>query len=140
MKMEIKCVTADEAFFVGYDQSVNIDVDSLIVSLWNKYVEYKGGDNKISLNNKEFFETSFNNAYDAAWAATLSDRWDWKDDFVCFNGEGYLTSFSHWDDEHSPIDIEKIDIAGLVRALQDLQNEKRYVNNISKAIHEALQE
>ena len=132
----------ENVFYIDYNGRIQISFDALIMGMWNVYVEYEGGDNKIFLNNKEFFENSFDNAYDAAWAATLSGRWDWKDAFVYFSGEGYITSFSHWDDKNSPINLDKIDISHIIQALQDMQtNDKRYVvNSIPRAIHDALKE
>ena len=113
-----------EITYVAYDGRVKIGMHALIAYAWNKYVEEKRDGNKVFLNNKEFFENSFNNSFDAAWAAALSGKWSWKDDFVCFNDEGYLTSFTHCDDETCPIDIDKIDIDHLIRGLQDLKTKK----------------
>ena len=130
----------EEIAYVSYDERVQINFDTLIAALWNKYIDYKGGYNKIFLNNREFFENSFENAYDAAWAVSSGD-WRWTDSFVFFNREGYISSFSQWDDENSPIDMDRIDISHLINGLQDLQtNKKMYVNNIPRAIHDALQE
>ena len=134
-----------EIAYLAYDGRVKIGLYALIAYAWNKFIEEKGDGNKIFLNNKEFFENSFENPYDAAWAVSLSGKWSWKDDFVCFDKQGYLTSFSRWDDDNSPIDIDKIDVDNLIRSLQDLQEEKsphknRYVvDNIPRAIHDALQ-
>lgn len=133
----------ENAIYVDYNECIRVDLNAMVVALWNKYLEFEGrGENKISLNNKEFFENSFNNAYDAAWAATISGKWRWSDDYVYFNGEGFITSFSHWDDETSPIDLDKIDVSPLIDGLKKFhkKNKKGYVNNIPKAIHEALQE
>lgn len=121
--------------YVDYSECVQIDLDKLIVSAWNTYLVYKKrGENKISLNNKEFFEKSFNNSYDAACAVSLSGNWKWTDEFVYFDGEGHLSSFSHWDDENSPIDIDKIDLNHLIDGLARCQknDKKGYVNNIPK--------
>lgn len=95
-------------------------------------------DNKIFSNNKEFFENSFENAYDAAWAVSLSSKWAWSDDYVYFDAEGYLTSFSHWDDENSPIDIDKLAYIQLKNSLDGVEG--YVVNNVPMAIHEALKE
>ena len=131
----------ENVFYIDYNGRIQISFDALIMGMWNVYVEYEGGDNKIFLNNKEFFENSFDNAYDAAWAATISGRWDWKDAFVCFGDDGYLTSFSHWDDKNSPINLDKIDLSSFIYELQDMQtNKKGYVNSIPRAIHDALKE
>ena len=133
-----------EIAYVDYNERVQVSFDALIVSLWNSYIEAegKGRSNKISLNNKEFFENSFDNAYDAAFAESLSGKWTWSDDFVCFDEDGYLTSFSHWDDENSPIDIDKIDIGHLIDGLKNFRNKQdkqgHVDNNISRAIHDAL--
>ena len=141
MSMLIKCVTADEAFYVGCDQRIRIDVDTLIVSLWNNFLHSKGERNRIAFNKKKLIENCFENKFDAAMAASLGN-WRWDDRFVYFNSDRYLSSFSHWYDETCPIDIDRIDINYLIRALQDLQTEdkKGYVNNIPKAIHDALKE
>ena len=164
----------ENIFYVNYNNCIEISFDALIVAMWNTYVETverdkkispnnkeffenslenayveaeaAGRDKKISLNNKEFFENSFDDAYDAAMAISWSGRWRWTDSFVYFDEEGYLTSFSRLDDENSPIDMDKIDIDYLIRALQDLQrspkkwHKKGCVNNIPRAIHDALQE
>ena len=123
--------------YVNYEGRVEISLDLLFVVAWNKLIEEEGYGNKISLNNKEFFETSFNNLYDVAWATSYGN-YRWADDYVYFNTEGHLISFSHWDDENSPIDIDRIDISSLA-GLQDLQRQE---NNcpISRAIQKALDE
>ena len=126
-----------------YGGKIRVDSYVIITALWNKFIEEEGEDkgygSKVFPNNKEFFENSFENAYDAAHAVSIGD-WRWTDDFVYFNEEGYLVSFSQCDDETCPIDMGKIDVDYIVRSLQDLQDkEKRYVvNNIPKAIHDAL--
>ena len=133
---------AEEIAYVNYKECVEVNFDALIAAVWNKYIEYKGGYNKIFLNNKEFFKTSFEDKYDAAWAVSSGD-WRWSDSFVFFDSKGNLTSFSHWDDENSPIDMNKIDISHIIDGLNSLRqtkDKKGYVNNISPAIHEALQE
>ena len=138
-KMDMENV-AEEIAYVNYKECVEVNFDALIATLWNKYIEYKGGFNKIFMNNKEFFKNSFKDKYDAAWAVSSGD-WRWTDDFAYFDSEGNLSSFSHWDDERSPIDIDKIDISHIIQALQDIQtNDKRYVDNIPRAIHDALKE
>lgn len=126
--------------YVNYDRRVQIDKDMLIISLWNKYAEYEGRE-RIYLNNVGFFKKSFKNPYDAAWAVSTGD-WRWTDDFVCFNRDGHLSSFNHWDDENSPIDIDRIDVSHLIDGLERCQtkNKKGYVNDIPRAIHEALKE
>ena len=132
--------------YITYDGKVRVDVPLLVVYLWNKYTEDENPGKKIFTNNKEFFEDAFDNSYDADMAVSLSGRWRWTDSFVYFDEEGYLTSFSRLDDENSPIDMDKIDIDYLIRALQDLQrspkkwHKKGCVNNIPRAIHDALQE
>ena len=128
-----------EMFYMNYDQNVEISVDALIVAMWNKYIEYKGEDNKIFSNSKEFFENSFENAYDAAWAVSLSDKWNCTDDYVCFDEDGYLTSFVHWDDENSPIDPDKLDLSQLIDGLKNLKKwHKKRQGSIAIAIHDAL--
>ena len=135
--MEIKA-------YKNYDGEVEIDLDTVIVTIWNAYLEAEGMDNKICLNNKGFFENSFENNYDAAWAVSLSGRWRHDDEFVCFDEDGYLTSFSHWDEENSPIDIDKIDVGLLIDGLKKWSKNKNRTckqgqeNNISRAIHDAL--
>ena len=111
--------------FLDYDGSVQIDVDRLIISLWDEYLEYEGrGENKIFVNNKEFFEKNFENSYDTAWAVSLSKTWRHTDDFVFFDDEGYISSFSHWNDENSPINIDKIDISPLIDGLKKFRKEE----------------
>ena len=130
----------EEIAYVNYNDSVEVNFDALIVARCNKYIEYAGGYNKIFLNNKEFFKTSFEDKYDTAWAVSSGD-WRGTDSFVFFNREGNLSSFSHWDDENSPIDIDKIDTSSLINELQRWQTIKKgYVNSIPRAIHDALQE
>ena len=115
---------------------VNVSMDMVLISIYNAHEEK----NKVYINDKDFFANTFENAYDAAWAVSLSGKWHWTDDFVYFDTDGYLTSFSRCDDETCPIDMDKIDIDYLIRALQDLQKNKRYVvNDIPRAIHEALE-
>ena len=132
-------VAMEDAVYVNYDERICIDIDMLIIAACNIM-----GETKISRNNREFFERKFMSSYDAAWAVSLGD-WRWTDNFVCFDAEGFPVSFSHWDDENSPIDINKIDVHNLIRGLQDLQNLQNKNlenenNGISRAIHNALQE
>ena len=130
-----------EIMYKNYNDKVEISFDALIVAMWN---EGEGGDKKISLNNNEFFNTTFKNPYDAAFAVSLSGRWAWSDDYVYFDEDGYITSFNHWDDKNSPIDIDKIDVTDLINNLKKWhknKNKKRdVVDNIPRAIHDALQE
>ena len=128
--------------YMTYDGKVQVDLDLLFVVAWNKLMEEEGYGNKIFLNNKEFFKNSFNNPYDVAWAVSYGN-YRWADDYAYFNREGHLMSFSRLDDKNSPIDLEKIDIAHLIDGLKRWQknDKKRYVvNNIPRAIHDALQE
>ena len=135
---------AEKIFYIGYNQHIAVDADALIVSAWNAYVGgEEGKENFISLNNKEYFENSFENKYDAAWAVSMSNKWDWRDEFVFIDEEGYLVSFSRWDDENSPINIDKLDICQLIDELGRLKKkqkkEQEEDNNISRVIHEALE-
>ena len=125
----------ENIFYVNYNQHVEISFDALIVAMWNEYSDHIGGDKKISLNNKEFFNNSFDNQYDAAWAVSLSGQWSWTDDYVCFDDDGYLASFSHWNDANSPIDIDKLDLSHLIDGL-DRWDKKQQKGSIS--IHDAL--
>ena len=120
-----------DIMYVDYDGRVQVSFDALIVAMWNK-----GGNKKISLNNKEFFENSFENPYDAAWAVSISD-WKWTDEFVYFNEEGHITSFNHWDDKNSPIDLDRIDVGHLIDGLKRW-HKKEQEGSISIAIHDAL--
>ena len=129
----------ENMFYTDYNERVAISFDALIVAMWDEYSDNKGGENKIFLNNKEFFENSFDNSYDTARAVSLSGKWSWSDDFVYFDEEGYLTSFNHWDDKNSPINIDKLDICQLINSLKNFRNKQGcVVNNISRAIHDAL--
>ena len=120
---------------------VEVNMDTVMVSLWNAHIVAEGYGNKISFNDKGFFDSAFENAYDAAWAVSLSGKWCWSDEFVFFGEDGYLTSFSHWDDENSPIDLDKINIGSLIQSLKKWhKNKKGCVDNIPRAIHDALQE
>ena len=123
--------------YTDYAGRVRVDEDALIVSMWNKYIEGEGNDNKVFRNTPENFNEKFENPYDAAWAVSYGD-WRWSDDYVYFDEDGYLTSFTHWNDENSPIDLDKIDISSLINNLKKWH--KGYVNNISRAIHDALKE
>ena len=116
---------------------INMNMDMVLISIYNAQIEIDiDEENKIYVNDKDFFENSFTNAYDAAHAASLSGKWTWSDDYVYFDGEGLLTSFSHWDDETSPIDLDKLDICQLVNKLKKCH--RRYVDNIPMAIQDAL--
>ena len=115
---------------------INMNMDMVLISIYNAQIEEE---NKIYVNDKDFFENSFENAYDAAWAVSLSGKWAWSDDYVYFDNDGYITSFSHWDDETSPIDIDKIDINDLIQNIKKQHKNGYVVNNIPRAIHDALQ-
>ena len=135
--MEIKAYKND-------NDEVELDMDTVFVSMWNAYLEALLKDNKIHFNNKEFFENAFKNAYDAVWAVSLSGRWRHDDEFVSFDEDGYLVSFTHWNDENSPINLNKIDIDidNFIQSIKKQQkNKKRYDNNnISREISDALKE
>ena len=103
--------------YKNYNDEIEIDVDTVLISLWNSFIECEGYGSKICLNNKEFFENSFDNAYDAAWAVSYGD-WRWTDEYAYFDSEGFLVSFSHWNDGNSPIDLDKIDISNLINGLK----------------------
>ena len=115
---------------------VDVDMDMVLISIYNAQIE----DNKISYNDKDFFESTFENKYDAAWAVSISGKWTWSDDFVFFGEDGNITSFNHWNDERSPIDLDKLDISQLINNLKKQQKKRYVVDNIPKAIHDALQE
>ena len=115
---------------------VKLDMDTILVSLYNCDKE---NENKIFANDKDFFSNTFENAYDAAWAVSLSGNYTWSDDYVYFDEEGYISSFSHWDDANSPIVLDRIDINDLIRHIKKREN-GYVVNNIPRAIHDALEE
>ena len=117
---------------------VPVDVDMVLISIYNSCEENEG--NKIAYNDENFFDSTFDSPFDAAWSVSLSGKWCWSDDFVYFDSEGHLTSFSHWDDENSPIDLDKLDINQLISSLKKMSQKRYVVNDISRAIHEALQE
>ena len=132
-----------ENAYMTYEGKIRVDGEIILLSLWNSYLETEG-ENRIYLNDKDFFVKNFKNQYDAAMAVSLSNKWSWTDSFVYFNREGYLVSFSRWDDDNNPINMDKIDVDFLIRALQDVQSKQskqknRYDNNISRAIHDALE-
>ena len=104
--------------YKNYKNEVELDMDTVLVSLWNAYIEAEGRDNKIYVNDVDFFNNTFDNPYDAVWAVSLGGRWTRSDDYVYFDEEGYISSFSHWDDETSPIDLDKIDIGNLINSLK----------------------
>ena len=112
---------------------VELNMDTILVSLYNSGEE----NNKIYVNDKDFFANTFESEYDAAWAVSLSGKWAWSDDYVYFDNDGYITSFSHWDDETSPID--KIDINDLIQNIKKQHKNGYVVNNVPRAIHDALQ-
>ena len=115
-------------------KEIDVNMDMVLISIYNGCNDE---DNKISLNNKEFFENSFDNAYDAAYAVSLSGQWTWSDDYVYFDEDGYLMSFSHWDDENSPIDADRLDISQLIEGLKKW-TKKEKEDNLSMSIHDAL--
>ena len=134
MNMDIENIV-----YTDYTGHVKIDEDALIVSMWNKYIEGENNDNKVFRNTPENFNEKFKNPYDAAWAVGISRNWRWTDEYAYFDDEGYLTSFSHWDEETSPIQIDKIDISNLIN-LKKGYVDNIPVNNIPRAIHDALKE
>ena len=97
-------------------REVDINMDMVLISIYNAQEENK--ENKIYVNDADFFENTFETKYDAAWAVSLSGKWQWADDFVFFDNDGYLSSFTHWDDAGSPIDLDKLDICQLVNSLK----------------------
>ena len=128
--------------YKNYMDEYVLDTDTVLVSVWNAYIEEVGSGNKIHFNDVEFFKRSFKNSYDAVLAVSLSNKWRWTDTFVVFDEEGHLSSFNHWDDENSPIDRDKIDVSHLIDALKNFnkQDKQGQENDISRAIHNALKE
>ena len=114
---------------------VELDMDTVLVSIYNAQAS-----EKIYVNGVDFFNNTFDSSYDAAWSVSLSGKWTWSDDFVYFDEDGYLTSFSHWDDKNSPIDLDKLDIGSLINSLKKWHKKKYVVNDIPRAIHDALEE
>lgn len=120
-------------FFENGFENDDVVLDTILVTLWNEYIEKTGYGEKIFPNEASFFnDGKFVTPYDAAWVVSIGD-WRRTDEYVCFNEEGFLVSFQHWGDKNSPVDITRLSIW-----IQ--KNKKGYVNNIPKAIHEALQE
>ena len=117
-------------------ENIELDLDTVLVSLWNAYLE-EGYGNKICVNDADFMNNKFETPYDAAWAVSLSNRWKKEDDFVYFDEEGYITSFNHWDDERSPINLDKLTYDSFINSLK--HKKKDVVNNIHRAIHDALE-
>lgn len=113
----------NDLFYINYNDQIELDGDMILIAAWNEYTAGDKG-SEIFMNDKEFFENSFKNPYDAALAVSLSDKWQWEDRFVYFSHEGQLTSFSHWDDANSPIDIDKIDISNLINDLKRCRGKK----------------
>ena len=120
----------------NFFENIDIDVvlDTILIPLWNEYIEKTGYGEKIFPNEAEFFNDGrFVTQYDAAWAVSIGD-WRRTDEYVCFNEEGFLVSFQHWGDKNSPVDITRL-------STWIQTNKKGYVvNSIPPAIHEALQE
>ena len=116
---------------------IDMDMDMVLISIYNAQAV-----KKIYFNDADFINSTFENPYDAAWAVSLSGKWARSDDYVYFDNNGCITSFTHWDDENSPIDLNKLDIGNLINSLKRWhKNKNRYVvNNIPRAIHDALQE
>lgn len=134
-----KMENVENIFYANYDRRIVVNFDGLIIALWNAYIEEGGEGNRISLNNRDFFENSFKNNYDAAWAVSLSGRWNWKDEYACFDEEGHITSFNHWDDENSPIDPDRLDICQLIEGLKRWPKKKKEQEGcIALAIQDAL--
>lgn len=118
-----KKMEMNDLFYINYNDQIELDGDMILIAAWNEYTAGDKG-SEIFMNDKEFFENSFKNPYDAALAVSLSDKWQWEDRFVYFSHEGQLTSFSHWDDANSPIDIDKIDISNLINDLKRCRGKK----------------
>ena len=95
---------------------VEVDMDTILVSLYNS----SDVGNKIFFNDEGFFVNTFETPYDAAWAVSLSGRWRRSDSFVYFDNEGYISSFTHWDDETCPIDLDKLDICQLIQNIKKI--------------------
>ena len=116
---------------------IDVNMDMMLISIYNAQAE-----EKIFFNDRDFFDDEFADPFDAAHAVALSGRWDCADDFVYIDEERRIVSFNHWDDENSPVDLDKLDICQLINSLKKWhKNKKRYVvNNIPRAIHDALQE
>ena len=110
-------------------------LDTILIPAWNEYINRVGYGEKIFPNEAEFFnDGKFPSPYDAAWAVSLGD-YRRTDEYVCFDDEGYLTSFCHWNDKNSPVDITRLSTWMQVNKI----DKKYVVNNIPRAIHDALQ-
>ena len=70
--------------YKNYNDGIEVDIDTVLVSLWNAYLEGEDRryDNRIYVNDKDFFVNTFENSYDAAWSVSLSGKWAWSDDYV----------------------------------------------------------
>ena len=120
----------------NFFENIDIVLDRIIIPIWNDYIEKVGYGEKIFPNEAEFFnDGKFSTPYDAVWAVSIGD-WRRTDEYVCFN-EGFLVSFQHWSDKNSPVDIVRLSTWIQTNKTYD---KKVYMNNIPKAIHEALQE
>ena len=135
-----------ENTYINYNDKIQIDSVIIIIALWNRLLEMKGGTGcKVFSNDEKFFANEFDDPYDAAWAASAGG-YQWTDAFVYVNSEGHLMSFTWLDDDTCPIDMDMIDISTLIHELQEIENiqavnnNKDMDNNISPAIREAFSE
>lgn len=126
-------------FFENGFENDDVVLDTILITIWNEYIEKIGYGEKIFSNEAEFFnDGKFVTPYDAAWAVSIGD-WRRTDEYVCFNSKGFLVSFQHWNDKNSPVDVSRL--SAWIQTNDKKINCKRYVvNNIPRAIHEALQE
>lgn len=66
------------------------------INLYNEYCVDVRNENNFFTFDEEFFEISFNSAYDAARAVHYGTI-NWNDDYIRFNGYGNLESLSEYD-------------------------------------------
>jgi hypothetical protein len=75
-----------------------------VIDIWNEYIQ-DAGHGEISSNDEAFFVDMFISPYDAVLAAAYGD-WNVNDDYVCLDDHENLQSFSHWQDDNSPVDAD----------------------------------
>ena len=78
-----------------------------VINLWNNYVEekcYPHEDDTIYTNNCAFFNTFFM-PFDAV-CAVMHGHYNENDNYVIIDESDNVQSFTNWDDEKSPVDID----------------------------------
>lgn len=101
---------------------INNMTSDQLVELNNKYCEELNYSDEIYINDEDFFNTFFENNPMEAVRATFYGDYDFRHDYVIFNGYGNLETFNYMDTDRlvETVEIMAEEISERIEDFEDL--------------------